>query len=109
MYSVFDDKGYMSLKFKTIKEVEKCAEDWRDDYIGNGVDFDSHISIVEWDDDENDFKEIKSWNIEIDIEKHNVKGSPSDNGYDFEFWAKWTKPYETNRYKKLWGHEKSVR
>lgn len=89
MYSVFDDKGYMSLKFKTMQEVEKCAEEWRDTYMGEGVDYDSYISIVEWVND-HDFEEVKRWGIVVDEQQHKDYGNPRDQGCDYDFWAKWS-------------------
>ena len=90
MYSVFDDKGCMSVKVDTVKEAEQLAESWRDSYMCDGVDFDSHVEIVEWINDD-DFKEVQRWNIDVDDQQHKDFGNPRDNGCDYDFWAKWVK------------------
>jgi len=90
MYAIFDDKGYMSLTFDSLEEAEKSVGEWKDNYLGEGVDFDSYVSIVKFIDvDEDDFVEVKRWNIVVDEEMHKEIGSPEDNGCDFVFWAKW--------------------
>lgn len=93
IYFVRTDSDW-SLTFNTLKEAEKCFEDWKDDYMSEGVSLDDsfvelHEAKSKDDEDVDNSKVIKRVEVVVDEQKHKEAGSPKDNGMDFEFWAKW--------------------
>lgn len=93
IYFVRTDSDW-SLIFNTLNEAEKCFEDWKDDYMSEGVSLDdSFVEIHEAkskdDEDVDNSKVIKRVEVVVDEQKHKEIGYPKDNGIDFTFWAKW--------------------
>lgn len=93
VYFVRTDNDW-SLMFNTLREAEKCFEEWKDDYMAEGVSLDdSFVEIYEAnskkDGDIDNARVIRRVEAAVDEQQHNSLGAPQDNGMDFQFWAKW--------------------
>lgn len=93
VYFVRTDSDW-SLVFNTLKEAERCFENWKDEYMSDGVSLDdSFIEIhqAEGRDDEDidNSKVIKRVEVIVDEQQYKDLGTPEENGMEFQFWAKW--------------------
>ena len=89
MYQIYDDKGNVSIKYELKEQAIQAYDNWKDSYISDEVDHDSYVELVYHDSISEDGIIIRKATIIEDDEKYNELGLPSEQGYDWTFWAKW--------------------
>lgn len=90
-YAVKDDWNGIIEIVSTIEEAEKLFKSIKESKMGEGVELDeSFVSLVEIADDEVETeKVIKKVVAVYDEELTKEIGSPEENGYEWDYWAKW--------------------
>lgn len=83
-----DMESWSTEEFKTLEEAEISYEWYKDQKMGDGVTEDSYVELVYSDDDFEDYQVLKRADVIIDEERMK-KSIPRDEGYDFDWWAKW--------------------
>ncbi|PPA70069.1 hypothetical protein C4B60_10785 [Jeotgalibacillus proteolyticus] len=83
-----------SFKLDSLEEAERIYENWKDDYMCEGVrESESYVEIAESEDDFEDYKVIKKVVAVIDHDRHEL-GTPKEEGFDWDYWAKWLEVVE---------------
>lgn len=78
-------------KLLTLEQAERVYERWKDDYLSDGVVADeSYVEIVESEDDFEDYTIVKKVVAVIDHDRTELR-SPREEGFDWDYWAKWEK------------------
>lgn len=74
----------------SLTEAERVFERWKDDYMSEGVVADE--SFVSIESSEDDFEEtiviIKKVIAVVDEDRHEL-GTPEEEGFEWDYWAKW--------------------
>jgi len=87
LYRVDTDR-WSSKEFSDLKEAENKYEYTKDQEMGEGVDEDSYVQLVCSEDNFEDYEVIKIARVEVDEERMKIS-TPKDEGYDWDYWAKW--------------------
>lgn len=74
----FDDLNKALAKYETTKDIQ----------MSEGVDEDSYVELVCSKHNFEDYKVLKRAMPVVDEDRMS-KGLPRDEGYDFDYWAKW--------------------
>ncbi|EFV74454.1 hypothetical protein [Cytobacillus oceanisediminis] len=80
----------------SLSKAERVFENWKDDYMSEGVV--AGESFVELEVSEDDFEtttSIKKVIAVVDEDRHEL-GTPREEGFDWDYWAKWEEVKETN-------------
>jgi hypothetical protein len=78
-----------SMEYELLEEATKTYERWKDDLMAEGVtEGESYVEIVESEDDFDDYKVIRKVIAAIDHDRHEL-GSPKEEGFEWDYWAKW--------------------
>lgn len=90
-YGVRDDWDGLIEIMDTLEEAERLFESVKESKMADGVDVrESFVSIVESEDEEFEtYKTIKRVNAVYDEELTKEIGTPQQNGYEWNYWAKW--------------------
>jgi H2-forming N5,N10-methylenetetrahydromethanopterin dehydrogenase-like enzyme len=89
-YGVRDDWDGLMEIMDTLEHAEKLYESVKESKISEGVDInESFVSIVESEDDFETETEIKKVVVVRDDELTKEIGTPQENGYEYNYWAKW--------------------
>ncbi|MGM0971664.1 MAG: hypothetical protein ACQEW2_02270 [Bacillota bacterium] len=83
-----DTPSWSSREFDNLEEALGKYELTKDMEMGEGVDQDSYVELVCSENDFEDYKVLKRAMVIVDEERM-AKGLPRDEGYDFDYWAKW--------------------
>ncbi|ADO59936.2 hypothetical protein PPSC2_28500 (plasmid) [Paenibacillus polymyxa SC2] len=87
-YRVQTDKN-SSAPLLTLEQAEGVFERWKDDYMSDTVIADeSYVEIIESDDDFEDYLVIKKVIAVIDNDRTELQ-TPREEGFDWDYWAKW--------------------
>jgi hypothetical protein len=93
-YGVRDDWDGLFDTMDTLEDAEKLYNWVKEEKISEGVDInESFVSIVESEDEFETETEIKRSIIVRDDELMKEIGTPEENGYEYEYWAKWQEVY----------------
>lgn len=88
-YEIRTDNHWSGI-ISTKEEALERFEVWKDSLMGEGVSIDeSYVELIEISDDFETETAIKKAIAVIDEDMHKDAGEPRQNGYDFDFWAKW--------------------
>lgn len=89
-YGVRDDWDGLIETFSLLEDAVKYYESVKDEKMSEGVAFDeSFVSIVETEDDFETETVVKKVIAVFDEELTNEIGTPKQNGYAWDNWAKW--------------------
>lgn len=80
---------WTSNEYESLDLAMLQFEKTKDREIGEGVTEDSYVELVVSHDNFDDYHVIKRVNAIIDEERMEKEGSPDEQGYDFQWWAKW--------------------
>lgn len=83
-----DTHSWSSQEFEDLQKALVEYETTKDFQMGEGVDEDSYVELVSSQDDFENYKVLKRAMAVIDEERMS-KGLPREEGYDFDYWAKW--------------------
>lgn len=86
-YKVYSER-YTSEEFIDLDKALKEYEDLKDKEISDEVDMDSYVELISSEDDFEDSETIKKSIIVVDEEKMAIN-TPKEEGYEWEYWAKW--------------------
>lgn len=83
-----DTETWASQEFTEFDLANSHYEYSKDQKMGEGVNEDSYVELIYSDDDFEDGDIIKRSAIIVDLEKMAIS-NPRDEGFDFDYWAKW--------------------
>ncbi|GED35008.1 hypothetical protein P9G84_31885 [Brevibacillus centrosporus] len=83
-----DSHSWSSREYESIGQAEGQYELTKDRLMGEGVDEDGYVELVSSKDDFEDYTVLKRALVVVDEEKMK-KSTPREDGYDFDYWAKW--------------------
>lgn len=88
-YRVHTESGVVSRELETLEEAKKEFENWKDYLMSESVTADeSFVEIVVSEDGFEDYTVIKKVIAVIDNDRTEL-GTPKEEGFDWEYWAKW--------------------
>lgn len=86
-YKVHSER-YTSVEFTDLDKALKEYEYVKDAEISDEVDMDSYVELISSIDDFEDSEKVKRAIIVVDEEKMAIS-TPKEEGYEWEYWAKW--------------------
>jgi hypothetical protein len=87
-YRIQSDNDF-SAELDTFEKAIETFESWKDDYMSDAVVAgETFVEIVESEDAFDDYKVIKKVIAVIDNNRHEL-GTPREEGFDWDYWAKW--------------------
>jgi hypothetical protein len=79
----------LSLEYDSLEQAEKVFERWKDNLMVDGVTaYESYVELAESADDFDDYKVIKKVIAVVDDDRTEL-GTPREEGFDWDYWAKW--------------------
>ncbi|TCK01358.1 UNVERIFIED_ORG: hypothetical protein BDK47_11649 [Anoxybacillus amylolyticus] len=87
-YRVRTEMEY-SMELNTLEEAEKVFNTWKEDLMAEGVVIDeTFVEIIESENDFDDYRVIRKVIAVIDHDRYEL-GTPREEGFDWDYWAKW--------------------
>lgn len=90
-YKVFSERN-TSKEFTELDKALKEYEDLKDWEITNDCDSDTYVELIASDDDFEDSETIRK-SVIVEDEERMAKSTPREEGFDFDYWAKWQEVY----------------
>lgn len=83
-----------SNELESLEEALKVFDRWKDDLMSDGVVADeSYVEIVKSNDDFEDYESVRKVIAVVDDERTEL-GTPREEGFDWDYWAKWKEVIE---------------
>lgn len=87
-YRVLTDRDYVELD--SLEKAKNVYENWKDNYMSDGVVADeSFVELTVTEDDYETEQTIEKVIAVVDEEQFNDFGHPSEQGMEWDYWAKW--------------------
>ena len=78
-----------SNEHDSLEAAEKIFERWKDDLMAEGVQAnETFVEIARSDDDFEDYEVIKKVIAVVDHDRTELR-TPREEGFDWDYWAKW--------------------
>lgn len=86
-YKAFSE-GFTTEEFTDYEKAVEAYEKIKEQEISEQVDEDSYVELIVSEDDFEDSKTIKRAVIIVDEERMAIS-TPKEDGYEWDYWAKW--------------------